>query len=108
MTYPSIFQQNVTSASGILYYITTVVPFFIPMLLFTSFMMVWLGTFFSQKRLNGYADIWSSFSIAGIFNGVLVTVLLIFQPPLVSIPVATINYILAFLGIVILFTGSSD
>ena len=48
MTYQTLTEFNATGMDGMLVYVATVVPIFIPLVLFSFFTIITLATYFSQ------------------------------------------------------------
>ncbi len=71
MAYQTFREFNSTGLEGFLTYPATVVPIFIPLLLFTFYIIIVLGVYFSQQRLRGTANIFAAFAVAGYATTIL-------------------------------------
>ena len=69
--YQTFTEFNQTGMAGLFLYPASVVDIFIPMVLFTMFVVILLATYFSQKRLTGRGDFFASFAVAGYFVAIL-------------------------------------
>ena|SRR3990172_4457357 len=67
MAYQTFTTYNQTGLAGLLTYPSQVVPAFTPMVLFGLFIIVFLATYSSQKRMAGRGNISSSFSVSSFF-----------------------------------------
>ncbi|GAG75545.1 unnamed protein product, partial [marine sediment metagenome] len=68
MPYTEIADWSGNTSEGVqtlFAYVADVVPLFIPFLLISLFMIILLGSFFSQRRLSGRAHFAGSFAVAG-------------------------------------------
>lgn len=70
MAYKEITEINITKEGmdGILCYVSEISPVFFPMFLLSMFAIISMVSYSTQKKLNGKANIFASFSVAGIFT----------------------------------------
>lgn len=66
---------NQTDLAGLFAYPANTWSGFIPLVLFGLCMIVMLATFFSQERIKGRGDIFSSFAVATWFTAVIATLM---------------------------------
>lgn len=104
MTYKTFQQYNQTDLAGLFTYPAEVVPVFAPLLLFALFMIALLGTYYSQKRLTGRGDFFSSFAVAGYFTAVIAIVMSLVDG-LINTSVVVTAIVVAVIGTIFLFTG---
>jgi len=104
MSYTELRDFNVTGIDGMLLYVAEVVPSFIPMLLFSIFSIVLLGTYFSEKRLTGRANFPASLSVAGWLT-VVIAVILSTIDNLVNIYTLAICIVVSVIGTLVLLTS---
>ncbi len=71
MAIQTVQEANATSLAEIFVYVATVSPVFIPMMLFSIFCVIALGTYFSPLRTTGRADFSASFAVAGWFTALI-------------------------------------
>lgn len=64
MAYETIGNFNGTGLTGLFQYVSGVVPIFIPMLLFTFFVIVSVGSYMGQIRIFGRGSFSQSFAVA--------------------------------------------
>ena len=93
---------NMTSLSELMIYISTNVPIFFPIALVSLFIIVTLGSFYSQARLRGEGDFWSSLTVAGLLCSV-VSIILGFIPNLINIFVIIGFIVVTIVGAIIMF-----
>ena len=101
MTYETISEFNQTGIEGIFNYVAEVVPIFFPMVLFAIFVIIMMGTYFSQKRLGGRSNFISSFAVAGIITSIVSFVMSIVGG-LVDSFVVVICFVVAIIGVILL------
>ncbi len=104
MTFTEISNFNITGIEGLLLYVAEVVPVFIPLTLFSIFLIVLFGTFFSGKRVTGSSDFISSFAVAGWFT-TLIAFILSLNNGLVNLLTLTICIVVSVIGAILLFTS---
>lgn len=104
MAYTTIDQTNVTGIEGLFTYVAQVVPIFIPLLLFAVFMITMLGSFFSQKRLEGKSDFLSSFAVAAWFTTIIAFVLSL-VPNLVNLLTISVCIVTSVISAILLLTS---
>lgn len=100
MVYPEISTINNSGLEGIFVYVNEVTSgLFSSMLLFTLFMIVAMGTYFSAQRTTGDGDFVASFAVAGyITTGAAFIMLLI--PGLMTVPTALLALTVSVIGTV--------
>jgi len=64
-TYQTFVEYNQTGASATLTYVASVVPIFIPVLLFSFFIISLLSSYYFTKRFGGNGNFMGSFAVAG-------------------------------------------
>lgn len=104
MAFQRIDEFNITGIDGLFLYDATIVPAFIPLILFAVFVVTLLGTFFSQKRLTGDSDMISSFAVASWFTLIIGFVLNLITD-LVNITVLSVMIALAIISAIMLLTA---
>ena len=110
MVYVDVFQcvelNNYTgSALSVWSCINQSIPIFSPFLLFSLFLIVLGGTYFSEVRLRGYGDLVGSFCIASIFIGILSMVMFMASPPIIDKVSALFCFVLGIIGVVAIFSS---
>lgn len=105
MAYTEI--SNQTSLSQLFVYVATEVPIFIPMLLTALFLIVSLGTHFSQIRSRGYANWWASIAVAGYVIAVTSSIMSLI-PNLINPFVVMVCIVIAVVGTAMFLTSSND
>lgn len=83
-------------------YVADVVPIFIPMVLFSLFMIVMLATFYSQRRLAARGDFPSSFAVAGYVTTITAFIMTL-VPNLIRTPTVIICLVISVAGTLWLF-----
>ena len=106
MTYGVV--QNVSTMSGIVGSVATQVPIFIPMTLFSLFVIVLLASYFSQLRIRGFADFWMSWAVSGYFVSVVSIVMSLNKSIPVNAFVVLTCIVLAIIGTAMTFFGKED
>lgn len=102
--------NNVNFTEGpeqLLLFVTDQIPQFIPTLLFSFFLIVFLGGMFSQQRLSGKGDVVQWFAIAGITNVVLATVLNLISG-VVALEVLVVSYGVAMIAGVVFLVSRGE
>jgi len=108
MPYQEMSSFNVTGAHGIFTYVADTVPIFFPLTLFALFIIVLLGTYFSQRNSTGRADIFSSLAVAGYFVSLVALIMSLVGgliQPMVVIICFTVSIITT---IILLLNKASD
>lgn len=101
MTYTTLNDYNITGIHGIFLYVADINPFFIPLILFATFMIVLLGTYFSQMRLKGNGDFFASFAVAGYLTIISAFVLNLI-PNLVNLLTLAVCIVVSVVGTILL------
>ena len=83
-------------------YVADVVPIFIPLFLFSFFVIITIASYFSSKRLSNDGDLAASFAVAGFSTFVLALVMSLI-PGLIPTYTVLIVLGIAILGILFLF-----
>ena len=66
MVYQTLADFNVSAGPFRLFlYSAQIVPLFIPLVLFSFFVIIWWGVFFSKQRLSGKSSFPVAFAVAG-------------------------------------------
>ncbi len=78
-------------------YVSGQVPIFIPLLLFSFFMIVLLGGYFAEQRRTGVGDSAQWFSIAGYLTSIAALMMLLIDN-LIQLPTVIITLTVAFVG----------
>jgi len=98
MTYKTISDYNVSSPEQILAYVANTVDIFVPMLLFSLFIITLLGTYYAQQRgPTGRGRFMSSFAVAGYFT-LIVAFFMSLIPNLINTIELVITFIVAIIG----------
>lgn len=101
-TYQTLDDANVTSLAGLLSYVSDAVPIFVPMLLFTIYVISGLASYFSQQRLTGEGDLFASLASAGLLTFV-VSIIMSLIPNFINITYVIICLVVAIVGGIIYF-----
>lgn len=108
MAYQEIGDFNLTEGLGrILVYTSTVVPIFIPLLLFSIFISFTVGFFYSQKSVTGDGKILSAMATASLITTIIAYIMSLIEgviSNLVLIPCIAITIIF----LVLLFVTKED
>lgn len=100
-TYLTIQEYNVTGLDGILIYLSTAIPLFIPIMLIAIYlavsMMIYLGT-----RKFGQGDIFAALSAGGFFTAVVGTMMTL-TFGVINYYVLTMVILILILSFIILF-----
>lgn len=59
---------NTTNLDNLFVYVAEVVPIFFPMMFFSLFIIILVGTYFSQSRTTGRGDFGGSFAVASFIT----------------------------------------
>lgn len=104
-TLPSNTALNFTEGlDRIFVYVAGQVPIFIPMVLFSFFMIILLGGFFSQKRTDGKGDFPQWFAIAGYLTAIA-SLLMLLIDGLINVPTVVVTIAVALGGSIWLLTS---
>lgn len=96
--YEEISARNTTEGLHILFvYVNDVVPIFIPGILFASFMIIVMSSFFLQKRDTGTGDLPASFLVAG-FSTTVAALLMTLIPGLINTTYVIIVFSVTIIG----------
>ena len=76
-------------------------PYIIPLVLLSLFSIVLLSTYFSQKRLTGRGDFFSSFAVAGFFIAIIALVMTLTEG-LINNTTLTICIVVSVIGAIFL------
>ena len=108
MAFTEINDVNTSAGVHTLFqYSADIVPIFIPLLMFAMFIIVLMGSYFTQRRLTGKGDFPASFSVAG-FILVVMTFVLSLIPNLVNDFLLIIAVVIALLGMVWLYLSRRE
>jgi len=99
--YQTFTEFNRTDVAGLFLYPASVVNIFIPMVLFTLYIIVLLATYFSSKRLTGRGDFFASLAVAGYFTTIIAFVMSLVSG-LVNITTLVVCIIAAIVGTTLL------
>ncbi len=102
MAYQTFSEWNQTGLDQMFVYAAEVVPIFIPLFLFSFFIIITLASYFSSKRLSNDGDLAASFAVAG-FSTVILALVLSLIPGLIPTTYVVIVIAVAVLGILFLF-----
>jgi predicted PurR-regulated permease PerM len=98
-------QTGYTGLSGVFGYVAYIVPNFTSILLFSLFIIIFLGSYYSQLRTRGFGDWLGSFAVASVIIAVLSIVIYMIQPPIISGTTVLICIALAIIGVAGIFTS---
>lgn len=101
LLYKSMADVNATHLSDLFVYVADQVPIFIPMLLLSIYFIVFLGTYFGQRKISYNTDPFSSLAVAG-FVTFVISLLLSLIPNLMNPFYVLICFVLAIVGLVLL------
>ncbi len=101
-TYRTFAEWNKTGLDEMFVYASDVVPAFTPFLLFSLFIIITFGSYFSSKRLSGDGDLPASFAVAG-FVTFIVALVMSLIPGLISTLYVVITIIITILGVMFLY-----
>ena len=106
MVYDQLETVNATNITAILGYTSSINPGFFPLMLFGLFVIVTLGSYFSQKRLSGTGDFFGSATV-GSYLTTIVALFLFFMPGVLDIYTVVVSIGIS-MGLTILFLLSKD
>lgn len=98
--------NNYTGVTGVMSCINQAVPVFTPFILVSIWVVVVLGTYFTQQRLRGYGDFFGSFAVGSIFVAILSVIAYMVNPPIISKIPVFVAILMGFIGMVILFANN--
>ncbi len=104
--YITFTEFNKTGLAGLLTYPAHVWAGFTPLLLFALFSIVLMSTFFSQKRLSGRGDFFSSFAAAGYFTAIIAFVMTLVEG-MINITTLVTCVSVALVGTILLLTSKN-
>ena len=102
MAYDTFAEFNKTGLDQMFLYAAEVVPIFIPLFLFSFFIIITLASYFSSKRLSSDGDLAASFAVAGFSTFILALVMSLI-PGLISTTYVVITIAVTVLGVLFLF-----
>jgi len=104
MTYETLGNRNASKGiQEIFIYVNDVTNnVFTPMFLFSFFLIVFLGSYFTAERVRGRGDWFISFIVAGYTTSGL-AIILSFIPGLIDITTIIVTLSVSFIGTIILF-----
>ena len=115
MTYPTIAEFDLSKGLHVLFIYANEISggIFVPMMLFSFYMIVLLGTYFAQKNTTGKGDIPVSMAVAGFLITLVAGLLRLAGKgtegaPLVSLPTLTICIVAFIIGVALLFLTKSE
>ena len=91
------FRNMSEGPDALFLYTAEVAPIFIPLVLFIFFIIVLLGTFFSQRRLTGRGDFAASFVVAG-FATAIIAIFMTIVEGLINTQTVVITVVIAIIG----------
>ncbi len=107
MAYTTFQEFNKSGLDGMFLYSAEIVPIFIPFLLFTIYFIIAFGSYYSQLRLTGRGNFFSSLAVAGWMTAILTFVLSI-TPGLISEATMIIVFGVAIITTALLLFQSRD
>jgi len=107
MAYQTLTEFNATGMDGMLVYVSTVVPIFIPLVLFSFFTIITLATYFSQRRLTGRGNFFSSLSVAG-FSTTILAFIMTLIPDLINTLTLVVTVSITIVAVIILLLTKGD
>ena len=102
MAYQTFAEWNKTGLDQMFAYAADTVPLFIPLFLFSFFIIITLASYFSSKRLSNDGDLAASFAVAG-FSTVIIALVMSLIPGLIPTTYVVITIAVTVLGILFLF-----
>jgi len=102
MAYQDFSEWNKTGLDQMFVYVADTVPLFIPLFLFSFFIIITLASYFSSKRLSNDGDLAASFAVAGFSTAILALVMSL-TPGLISTTYVVIIIAVEILGVLFLF-----
>ena len=94
-----------TSTDGIgmvLVYVATIVPLFIPLVLFALFVIIGVGSFMFQEKFKGRGDIPASFAAASVLVA-LTAFMMTLIDNLINLTTVIITFVIAVIAVIFLF-----
>lgn len=79
MAFETYNEFNKTGLDQLFVYSAEIVPAFIPMLLFSLFIITFFATFFTKQRLTGRGDAPSSFASASFLMTIVASLMMIIE-----------------------------
>jgi len=108
MTYQTIADVNTSAGPHTLFvYAAGVVDSFIPMLIFATFVICLMGSYFSQRRLTGKGDLPASFAAASFVTTIVAFVMSLI-PGLIHNSVVIVMVVVSVLGVIWLWLSRGD
>jgi len=108
MTYRELSDVNTTPGVHTLFvYVAEIEPIFVPLFLFSFFIILLLASYFSQRRLMNKADFPSSFAVAGYATFMLALAMSLIEG-LISPFILTVTVVISIAGTVWLFLPKED
>lgn len=102
MAYTTYAEWNQTGLDQLFVYVSNVFPIFIPMMLFSVFMITLLASYFSSKRLSADGDFAASFASAGFLTFIVALVMTLI-PGLIQTYFVVIALVIAIVGVLFLY-----
>jgi len=93
---------NQTGMVALITYPASIWSGFIPLILFSFFMIALLGSHFASKRLRGRSNFWGSFTVAGYLTTV-VSIVMSLIPGLVDLFTLSVVLTVTVIGTIFLF-----
>jgi len=98
--------SDIEGLGMIFVYVATIVPIFIPLVLFALFIITGVGTFMFQEKFKGKGDIPASFAAASVLTA-LTAFIMTLVPGLMSgatgVLTLTITFVVAVISVIFLF-----
>lgn len=105
MTYNTV---NVTTMSGLIGTVATEVPAFIPMTLFSLFVISLMASYYSQLRMRGFADFWMSWAVSGYFVSVVAIIMSLNKTIPISPFIVLTCIVISIIGTIMIFFGKDE
>lgn len=102
MAFQTFSEWNKTGLDQMFVYAADTVPIFIPLFLFSFFIIITLASYFSSKRLGNDGDLAASFTVAG-FTTFILSLVMTLIPGLIPTTYVIIVLAVAVLGVLFLF-----
>ena len=102
MAFQTFQEFNQTDLTGLFVYPASVWSGFIPLVLFSLYIIVLMSTFFTQKRLTGREDFFASMAVAGFFTAIVAIIMGLIDN-LIDPLTLTTTVIIAIIGVILLF-----
>ena len=104
MAYQTLDEFNVTAGGyRILLYVADTVPIFFPMVLFTIFMVIMMGTYFARKRMVGTSSFITSMAVAGYITTIISFIMMLI-PNLVNGLTVAVCLVVSIISTILLLT----